>query len=119
MNRKVLIALCLILLLAAILRIYNLSGVPPAPFLDEVSNGYNAYSLMLTGNDEYGRHLPLLLQAYNDFRPGLFVYTLIPFIKTFGLTVFAIRLPAVILSIVSTFCLFFLTKAMLIYAYSG
>lgn len=119
MNRKVFIALCLIFLLATILRIYNLSSIPPSPFLDEVSNGYNAYSLMLTGNDEYGRHLPLLLQAYNDFRPAIFVYTLIPFIKVFGLTVFAIRFPAAILSILSTLCMFFLTRELLIYAYSG
>lgn len=118
MNRRVLIVLICIFLLAAILRLYNLSNVPPSPFLDEVSNGYNAYSLMLTGNDEYGKHLPLLLQAYNDFRPALFVYTLIPFIKILGLTVFAIRFPAVILSILSILCMYFLTQELLIYAYS-
>lgn len=118
MHRKVVIILCCIVILAAVLRLAGLSSIPPNPFLDEVSNGYNAFSLLMTENDEYGRHLPLLLQAYNDFRPALFVYTLIPFIKILGLTVFAIRLPAAILSIASTLCLFFLTKEMLIYAYS-
>lgn len=108
----------IILLLAGILRLYQLSSVPPSPFLDEVSNGYNAYSLLVTGNDEYGRHLPLLLQAYNDYRPAIFVYTLIPFIKIFGLTIFAIRFPSVILSFFSTACMFFLTKQLIEYATS-
>src|ERR1700694_4553687 len=94
----VIVSLCGILFLALFLRTYHLSAVPPSPYLDEVSNGYNAYSILKTGNDEYGRHLPILMQAYNDFRPTLFVYFMIPFIATVGLTTFAIRLPAVLLS---------------------
>src|SRR5438045_9617274 len=91
-------ALILIVLIASFVRLYQLSAVPPSPFLDEVSNGYNAYSLLKTGNDEYGKHLPLLMQAYNDFRPTLFVYLMIPFIQFFGLSVFSIRLPDILIS---------------------
>lgn len=105
--------LLFILLLAGFVRLYHLSSVPPSPYLDEVSNGYNAYSLLKTGNDEYGRHFPLLLQAYNDFRPALFVYFMIPSIALFGLSVFSIRLPAVILTLLTTLSLFFLTKKLL------
>src|SRR2546423_4124390 len=111
MSQKLLLRLLLgIFLFTAIIRLYHLSSVPPSPYLDEVSNGYNAYSLFKTGNDEYGKHLPLLMQAYNDFRPTLFVYLMIPFIQVFGLTVSAIRLPAVFLSVLATISLFFLTR---------
>lgn len=103
-----------IVLLALFVRLFNLASVPPSPFLDEVSNGYNSYSLLKTGNDEYGVHLPLLMQAYNDGRPALFVYLMTPFIQLFGLNLFAIRLPAVLLSVLATIAIFFLTKELLV-----
>jgi 4-amino-4-deoxy-L-arabinose transferase-like glycosyltransferase len=109
-QRVVWLLLFIIVLLAAFVRFHNLSSVPPSPYLDEVSNGYNSYSLLKTGNDEYGRHLPILMQAYNDFRPTLFVYFMMPFIATLGLNVFAIRLPAVVLSVLTTISMYFLTK---------
>ncbi len=109
-KKLVLVILCAILLLAAGIRLYNLSSLPPGPHLDEVSNGFNAYSLLKTGNDEYGRRFPLLLQAYNDYRPALFVYSSIPFIKIFGMSSFSIRLPTVILTIAAIISLFFLIK---------
>jgi 4-amino-4-deoxy-L-arabinose transferase-like glycosyltransferase len=102
-----------IVLLALVVRLFNLTAVPPSPYLDEVSNGYNSYSLLKTGNDEYGKHLPLLMQAYNDARPTLFVYLMTPFIQFFGLNLFAIRLPAVLLSVLATVSIFFLTRELL------
>ncbi len=99
--------------LALILRIYSLSTVPPHPSLDEVSIGYNAYSILKTGADEYGNKLPVLLRAYDDYRPALYVYLVIPFIKIFGLNVLSVRLPSVILSVISVFVTFFLTRELL------
>jgi hypothetical protein len=90
-----------ILVLAAFLRLYNLSHVPPSPSLDEVSIGYNAYSILKTGADEYGTKFPILLRAYDDFRPALYVYLVIPFVWLLGLTVAAVRLPSVVLSLVT------------------
>ena len=113
MGKRAFILLGLIVFLAFTVRVFNLSSVAPSPFLDEVSNGYNAYSILKTGSDEYGRHMPLLLQAYNDFRPALFVYLIAPFVHLFGLTVFAIRLPAVLLGTLTTLSLFFLVKEIL------
>src|SRR5438046_1183056 len=91
----------LILLIAIFFRCYQLSKIPPSPSLDEVSIGYNAYSILNTGKDEYGYHFPLLLRAYDDWRPALYVYMVIPFVKLFGLTVFAVRLPSVLLSFIT------------------
>jgi 4-amino-4-deoxy-L-arabinose transferase-like glycosyltransferase len=107
------VCLCSIVVLAFAVRVYHLSSVPPSPYLDEVSNGYNAYSLLKTGRDEYGKRLPLMLQAYNDFRPALFEYFAMPFIALFGLTVFAIRLPSVVLEVGAVACMFFLMKELL------
>ncbi len=100
----------LIFLLAVFFRLYNISSVPPSPSLDEVTIGYNAYSILQTGRDEYGYYLPILLRAYDDYRPALYVYLVIPFIKLFGLQVVAVRLPSVILSLITVVSTYFLVK---------
>ncbi len=110
MNRWILVA---ILLLAAFFRLYRSSTVPPTPSLDEVSIGYNAYSILQTGKDEYDTPFPLLLRAYDDWRPALYVYLVIPFIKFIGLSALAVRLPSVILSILTVFITYFLVKELL------
>lgn len=110
MRRRKKLALFLIIAIAIFLRFYNLSSVPPSPSLDEVSIGYNAYSIAKTGADEYGTKFPIILRAYDDWRPALYVYLVIPFVKIFNLTTLAVRLPSVILSVLTVFATFFLVK---------
>ena len=50
---RVWVGVILIVLLAFLLRIYRIESVPPALNWDEVSIGYNAYSIMQTGRDEW------------------------------------------------------------------
>lgn len=102
----------LILIIASFLRLYHLESVPPSPSLDEVSIGYNAYSILKTGKDEYGYFLPILLRAYDDYRPALYVYLVVPFVSVLGLQVFAVRLPSVLLSIGTVIAVYFLGKAL-------
>lgn len=105
--RKILFA---IILLAAFFRLYLLNSVPPSASLDEASIGWNAYSILLTGKDEYGNSFPFLLRAYDDFRPALYVYLVAPFVKLFDLSVLSVRLPSVILSILTVISVYFLVK---------
>jgi 4-amino-4-deoxy-L-arabinose transferase-like glycosyltransferase len=100
--------LIFIILLAAVLRLWQLGNVPPSPDWDEVALGYNAYSIMQTGKDEYGKFLPLILRSYDDYKPALYTYLIIPSISIFGLNVFAVRLPSAILGILSTLAVFYL-----------
>ena len=60
--------------LALLLRFYWLTKNPPALNIDEVSIGYNAYSVLHTGKDEYGQFMPLLFRSYDDYKPPLYVY---------------------------------------------
>lgn len=98
MKRFILIS---IFVLATFLRVYALWLVPPSASLDEASLSYNAYSLLKTGSDEYGTKWPLLLRAYDDWRPALYVYMVIPFVWVFGVTAFAVRFPSALLSIIA------------------
>lgn len=99
-----------ITIIAIFLRFNNLDLVPPSASLDEVSIGYNAYSILKTGVDEYGARLPILLRAYDDWRPGLYVYLVLPFVKLMGLNVLAVRLPSVILSVFTIIATYFMVK---------
>ncbi|OGG01334.1 hypothetical protein A2Z33_02890 [Candidatus Gottesmanbacteria bacterium RBG_16_52_11] len=87
------------MVIAGVFRLVKLSAVPPAVSLDEASIGYNAYSILLTGRDEYGYRLPATLRAYDDWRPALYVYLVVPAVRMIGLTASAVRLPSVILSL--------------------
>lgn len=113
MKNFTVLILLVIILLAALLRLYNLNAVPPSASLDEASIGWNAYSILQTGHDEYGYKFPIILRAYDDWRPALYVYLVIPFIKIFGLDVFAVRLPSVLLSLLVVLGSYFLVKNML------
>lgn len=99
-----------IIFLAVILRLWQLGSVPPSPDWDEVSLGYNSYSIMQTGRDEYGQFLPLILRSFDDYKPGFYAYLVMPFIKVFGLEVFAVRLPSAIFGILTVLATYFLIK---------
>jgi len=98
--------LVIIFSLSFFLRIYHLTSIPPGLHVDELSFGYNAYSLLHTGRDEFGVHLPFTLRALDDYRPAFMSYLMIPFIKIFGLSVMSIRLTSVALSLLTLFALY-------------
>lgn len=101
--------LFLIVLLGFVLRIVYLDKYPPSPNWDEVSHGHNAYSVLKTGKDEWGKFLPLSnFRAYGDYPLALNLYLTIPFIWAFGLNVFSIRLPHVILGTLTIISSYFL-----------
>src|SRR3989338_4468901 len=77
------ISLILLLIIGFYFRFNQIAFVPPSPSLDEVSIGYNAYSILNTGMDEYGKKFPILLRAYDDLRPALYTYLVIPFVAVF------------------------------------
>src|SRR4030065_2435625 len=93
-NKKVI--LFFILLLAYVLRFWKLDSYP-ALNADEAAIGYNAYSLIETGNDEHGNSWPIHFQSFNDYKPGLYFYLVLPFEKVLGLNEWAVRLPGAIL----------------------
>lgn len=108
--KKTLLYLLAILIVATILRVYQLDKVPPALFGDEVDVGYQAYSLLKTGKDLYGNSWPTLIHSLAEYRAPLFIYSAIPFIGIFGLNEWGVRLPAVFFGVLGVLGLFFLTR---------
>lgn len=106
-TRYVLIA---IVTAALFLRLWDISQVPPGVNRDEASIGITAYSLMMTGKDEYGRMLPISFESFGDWKLPLYIYTVIPFIKLMGLTELAVRIPSVLAGIGSVVVIFYLAR---------
>lgn len=95
-KNKFLLLLIGITILGGILRMHNL-GNYPALNADEAALGYNAYSLIKTGRDEHGNPWPMNFQSFNDYKPGLLVYLIIPPIYAFGLNEWTVRaIPALL-----------------------
>lgn len=93
--------LVLITLLAAFLRFYHLSSNPPGLYADEISFGYNAYSILKTARDEYGAFLPTVIRSFDDYKTPLYAYLLLPSILIFDLTELAVRFPSALLGSLS------------------
>lgn len=98
-----------IFLLAFILRIYKLGEIPSGFYNDESLYGYEAYSILKTGKDQYGNRFPVVFKAFGDFRPGLNIYATVPFIAVGGLTEFSTRLPSAVFSALTAIIIFFLS----------
>jgi len=89
--KKPLLVLLLITFLGGLVRFFWLDRFPVAPNWDEISHGYNAYSILMTGKDEWGNRLPLIFRAFGDYKLPVYIYlTTIP-VWLFGLSVFSIR----------------------------
>ena len=100
--------LIVIILLAGFLRLWQLGVVPVSPDWDEAALGYNAYSILHTGRDEYGTFLPRALRSFDDYKPPLYTYLVIPSIALFGLEVWAVRLPSAIMGTLAVIGVYFL-----------
>lgn len=102
--------LVLILIIAAILRLWNLGNAPPGLTPDEAALGYNAYSILKTGRDEYGKLLPIIFKSFGDYKPGLYVYLTVPFVAVLGLNEFAVRLPSALAGILSVLLIYLISS---------
>lgn len=83
--------LVVIIFLSLALRLYNLSGTPPSLNWDEISHGFNAYSLLKSGKDEWGKTFPIIFRAYGDYKLPVYIYLTAFSEFVFGLNSFSVR----------------------------
>lgn len=106
---KSFLLLATVVIIGFFIRTYHVAVNPPSLSWDEVSIGYNAYSILKTGKDEHGRYLPLdFFKAYGDYKPPLAIYSAVPFIFLFGVTDLAVRLPAAFFGTLSILLTYFI-----------
>jgi len=97
-----------IFLLGFLLRVVAIDKYPIGFNADEASHGYDAYSLLRTGKDQWGKTFPLVFKSFGDYKSPVYTYLTLPSVAAFDLNKFAVRLPNAIigtLAIVATWLL--------------
>ena len=91
----------LLLFLGVLLRIIRFGVTPNGLNQDEAFAGYEAFSLANYGVDSAGYHNPVYFVSWGSGMNVLESYLAIPFVKIFGLNVYTIRMPQLLVAIAS------------------
>lgn len=106
-NKLFLFLFIFIIIIAFILRFYKLGEVPNGLYQDETSIGYNAYSIIMSGKDEYGTPYPVYFKSFGDWKLPVYIYSDIIPVKLFGLTAFAVRFPSALFGFLTVIIFYF------------
>ena len=112
MKNKINLLLLVIILLAAIFRIYKIDQVPPSLSWDEAAVGYNAWSVANFGKDEWGKTLPIYFKSFEDDKHPVHIYITSLFVKVLGPSDFSVRLPAVVFGVLNVLLIFLVGRVM-------
>lgn len=103
--------LFLIIFLAIALRFYKLSTIPIGFNDDEAAFGYNAYSILRYGFDEWGRYWPFpTFESFGDWKLAFYLYLTVISQFVFGVSQFATRFPSAFFGVLTVIATFFLSK---------
>lgn len=109
-RRKTVLWFIAIIAITLVTRFFQIEELPPGLNNDEVSQGYNAFSLSHTGKDRYGQNLPILFKSYYSFQAPLYTYfTIIP-IYFLGNSILSVRTVSIISGIILVAITFLLLK---------
>ena len=107
---KEIVLLALVILLSIFLRFYKLGSIPNGLYVDEALTGYNAFSILLTGKDEYGKFLPLAFRFFGSYSPPFYVYLTVVAVKIFGLSIFSTRFFSAAFGVIGVILVYFFLK---------
>lgn len=96
-------AISIILIIAAFFRLPFLNSHMPSLYGDEIAIGYNAFSIVKTGRDEFGRFLPLQFQSWGDQKNPIYIYAVALTQLITGPTPASVRLPSAVAGIFAVY----------------
>src|SRR3989344_8901900 len=100
-----------IIAVAILLRFINLASIPVGFNDDEAAFGYNAYSILKIGMDEWGRFLPFpAFESFGDWKLVVYLYLVAASQLIFGLSEFSTRFPSALFGVMSVIITYFLAK---------
>ena len=109
-KRLHLLLLTLILIVGFAVRVYGLDKNPYGFFCDEAAIGYNAYTILLTGKDEYGVSYPFFFRSFGEYKSPVAIYAAVPFIQLLGLSELSVRLQSVLFGMITLLMVYLATK---------
>ena len=110
LSRYHLILLVFVFILAFILRFNNLDKIPNGLYQDETAIGYNAYSILTTGKDEYGKSYPVYFKSFGDQKLPIYIYATTISEKLFGVNAFSVRFPSAFFGFLTVVVFYFFIK---------
>lgn len=87
--------------LGAFARMYRFGAAPPGLNQDEAFAAYDAWALLHYGTDSSLHAFPVYLTAWGSGMNALESYLMIPFLAVFGVKTWVIRLPQLLLALLS------------------
>lgn len=108
--KKETIILVLILTAGILVRVLNFGFMPAGINQDEAFAGYEAFSMLNYGTDSWGFKNPVYFVSWGSGMNVLSSYLMIPFIKLFGNTAFAARMPQLIAGLVAILVFYLILK---------
>jgi 4-amino-4-deoxy-L-arabinose transferase-like glycosyltransferase len=107
------IAFLLVVFLALFLRGWQFGNLPASLYFEEPALGYDAYSIFKTGKDMHGNSFPVVAFAsFGDYKPSGYFYLTAPFVGIFGMSEISVRLPSLILGMITVISVMFMAQAM-------
>ncbi len=104
------VILAFVFILAFWLRFNNLDKIPNGLYQDETAIGYNAYSILTTGKDEYGKSYPVYFKSFGDQKLPVYIYATSLSEKIFGVNAFAVRFPSAFFGFLTVVAFYFFVK---------
>lgn len=94
----------LFFILYAFLITYETDKIPTPYHVDEAGMAYDAINIAKYGIDRYSYKYPVYFINFGGGQNALYTYLAAIMIKLFGYSIFIIRLPAIILSLIAAIC---------------
>lgn len=110
MTKMEIVIFSIIFIVGFLSRVLFLDKYPAGLNQDEAFGAYEAISLMRTGADSFGYHLPVYLTTWGSGMSVLPSYLMIPWIAVFGNTIWCVRIPQAILGSLAIAACFFLVR---------
>ena len=109
-EEKYKIIMIIILIVGIFTRFIAIDKVPIGIQVDEAGMAYDAYCIANYGTDRFDNPYPIYMINYGGGQSSLYTYLAAILIKIFGFSLFIIRMPAFIFSIIYIIIAYLITK---------
>lgn len=109
-EEKYKIIMIIILIVGIFTRFIAIDKVPIGMHVDEAGMAYDAYCIANYGTDRFDNPCPIYMINYGGGQSSLYTYLAAILIKIFGFSLFIIRMPAFIFSIIYIIIAYLITK---------
>lgn len=101
-----------ILVFALVIRLWNITTLPPSLYSDEVDISYQAQIFNQKHTDYFGNFFPINFHSFSDWQPGAGIYVTALFQTITHNNDLSVRIPSAIFGVISIFVLYLLTNSL-------